>query len=63
MSGTIESKDRPPREGGRNGRPRGRDEGGKPQNKGADNATGRGKGEPEALTTKRVDPQDPTSLY
>ncbi len=44
MSTTNESKDRPPREDGRNGGARGRGKGGKPQHKGADNATGRGEG-------------------
>jgi hypothetical protein len=44
MSTTGESKHRPPREGGRNGGVRGRGKGGKPHNKGADNAAGRGEG-------------------
>ncbi len=41
MSATHESKDRPTREGGRNGNARGGGKGGKPHHKGADNATGR----------------------
>jgi hypothetical protein len=61
MSGTTESKDRPPREDGRSGGPRGRGKGGKPQTKALITPLVEGKGEPEGLTRKRVDPQDPTS--
>ncbi len=44
MSQLNENKDRAPQEGGRNGGLRGRGKSGKPQNKGVDNATGRGEG-------------------
>ncbi len=63
MSGTNESKDRPPWEGGRNGAARGRGKGGKPHNKGADNAAGRGEGRAQGTDQKRIDPQDLTSPY
>jgi hypothetical protein len=53
MSMTTKSKDRPPREGGRNGGARGRGEGGKPQHKGADNAAGRGDGRARGLDQKK----------
>ncbi len=53
MSGTAESKDRPPREGGRNGNARGRGKGGKPHHKGADNATGRGEGRARGTDQKK----------
>ncbi len=48
MSGTHESKDRPPREGGRNGSTRG-----KPHHKGADNATGRGEARARGTNQKK----------
>ncbi len=53
MSGTAESKDRPPRDGGRNGGARGRGKGGKPQHKGADNASGRGEGRARCTDQKK----------
>ena len=53
MSGTHESKDRPPRYGGRNGGARGRGKGGKPQHKGTDNAAGRGEGRARGLDQKK----------
>ncbi len=53
MSGTAESKDRPPREGGRNGNARGRGKGGKPHHKGADNAAGREEGRARGTDQKK----------
>ncbi len=53
MSGATESKDRSPREGGRSGRPSGRGKGGKPQNKGPDNATGEGEGRAQGTDQRK----------
>ncbi len=53
MSMPTESKDRPPREGRRNGNARGRGKDGKPHNKGAYNATGRGGGRARGIDQKK----------
>jgi hypothetical protein len=50
MKGSNESKDRPPRDGGS---ARSRGKGGKPQHKGADNATGRGEGRARGTDQKK----------